>query len=744
MAEQVGAIEAVISADIDGFRKSIKTASKSLEDFGKRADKIGREMSLKLTTPILGLGTAAVMSAGKFEKLRTSLNVLTGSAEEGSKAFERLVKFSAGTPFQLDELVKANNSLLGFGMSSDAAYNALKNIGDIAAVSGGDLQGISVAFGQVAASGRLMGQDLLQLINNGVPIIDMLASSMGVATSEVKNLVSEGAVTFPVLVKAFEDATKAGGQFAGGMELQSKTIFGLFSTLKDNVNIALAEIGNSLAENLDLAKVVTDLTAYIQRLTAAFKQLSPQAQKTIIAIAGVVAAIGPALIIIGKLSVGLSALPGIFAALTNPIGLTIAALGALVLAIDAGIQKWRNYERQAKITKEQQEELNRALSQTPLPKTAEEIKASKDAFMTLRTAMNLTAKDIAKLNEEQLTKFIENLKRIGEGNELWDYAKAQKLIASLEAQLAQVIRNKTQATNADTAATNKAAEAVKGLADKNAGMLLTMGSFTGFDSMGDPFKNTLTSSSLFFELMTLLPDSITSAKYALQELQTRGEIFGDSAQQIAGSQLSFLQSEIERIRDAGEASGAYYDFLIGKFNEMQNSYDVMAEVAKQSAQAIAQAFSAMGGNLFADLQKSGSAFDRFVGNLGSGVMEIIGMMLANAVSNAIVGGTQAGVATGPAAPFTTPAFIATAVGSVMAAFSSIPAFAQGGMVTGPTLAMVGDNASGKEAIIPFEKMGAFMNMMGGSNVNVNITGEFDGDALRLVVDKSNRNNLNLR
>jgi hypothetical protein len=80
----------------------------------------------------------------------------------------------------------------------------------------------------------------------------------------------------------------------------------------------------------------------------------------------------------------------------------------------------------------------------------------------------------------------------------------------------------------------------------------------------------------------------------------------------------------------------------------------------------------------------------------------------------------------------------------MAAFGSIPAFAQGGMVTGPTLAMVGDNASGKEAIIPFEKMGAFMNMMGGSNVNVNITGEFDGDALRLVLDKSSKDLNNLR
>ena len=115
-------------------------------------------------------------------------------------------------------------------------------------------------------------------------------------------------------------------------------------------------------------------------------------------------------------------------------------------------------------------------------------------------------------------------------------------------------------------------------------------------------------------------------------------------------------------------------------------------------------------------------------------------------------GIAAAVAAGAGIPFPgNLAAIATGITSVLggiaqakSALSSAPAFAQGGMVTGPTLAMVGDNASGKEAIIPFEKMGAFMNMMGGSNVNVNITGEFDGDALRLVLDKSSKDLNNLR
>ena len=223
MAENL--LRVKILADTKQLQNSLNTTSARLKEFGSRLNSIGRSLTTSLTAPLGIAAGVALKSAANFEKLQTQLNVLTGSADEGAKAFERLVKFSAGTPFQLDELVKANNTLMGFGVSAEDAYKHLQNIGDIAAVSGGDLQGISVAFGQVAAAGRLMGQDLLQLINNGVPIIDMLSESMGVAKSEIKEMVSEGQVTFPVLIKAFQDATGEGGKFEGGMQQLSQTIY---------------------------------------------------------------------------------------------------------------------------------------------------------------------------------------------------------------------------------------------------------------------------------------------------------------------------------------------------------------------------------------------------------------------------------------------------------------------------------------------------------------------------------------
>lgn len=317
----------------DKFAKQIGKANNQLKSFGAEAREVGQKLTIGLSVPIAAAGVKALASAAKFEKLQTQLNVLTGSAEKGTEAFKQLVKFSAGTPFQLDELVQANNTLMGFGVSAEDAFKHLQSIGDIAAVSGGDLQGISVAFGQVAAAGRLMGQDLLQLINNGVPIIDMLSQSMGVAKSEIKDMVSEGAVTFPVLIKAFQDATGEGGKFAGGMAQLSGTLAGVFSTLKDNINIAFAEVGKSIVESFNLIEVTKGIIESIQNATTAFKNLSPNTKKLIIVITGLAAAIGPVLLALGSLPAILGTVGAAFTLLTGPIGLIIAGLTAIGVII---------------------------------------------------------------------------------------------------------------------------------------------------------------------------------------------------------------------------------------------------------------------------------------------------------------------------------------------------------------------------------------------------------------------------
>lgn len=307
-----------VGADIKRLERGLGKAQRQIQDVGRSMERVGSRLTATLTAPLAAVGGIALKSSADFEKLRQSMNILNGSVEEGARNFERLKRFSAETPFQLNDLAKAQNMLQGFGMSADDAFQSLSMIGDIAAVTGGSIEGIGIAFGQAAAEGRLMTRDIRQLINQGVPAIKLLADTMGVAQSDVLDLASQGEISFEILQKSFRQATTEGGIFANGMQKQSQTLSGVFSTMKDNINIALASIGDTMS---NLAKGI------MQRVTdmaKAFTQLDESTKQMITTAGLLVAAIGPAIFIIGKLTV-------VIGALVSPIGLAVAAIAGLIV-----------------------------------------------------------------------------------------------------------------------------------------------------------------------------------------------------------------------------------------------------------------------------------------------------------------------------------------------------------------------------------------------------------------------------
>lgn len=95
--------------------------------------------------------------------------------------------------------------------------------------------------------------------------------------------------------------------------------------------------------------------------------------------------------------------------------------------------------------------------------------------------------------------------------------------------------------------------------------------------------------------------------------------------------------------------------------------------------------------------------------LKAAALQTIGAALAEATSIAIVNAFKTAKATGPAAAIVGPALAATAAAGVTALFSSkVPKLAEGGITTKETLAIVGDNPSGREAILPLEKLDKIM------------------------------------
>ena len=125
--------------------------------------------------------------------------------------------------------------------------------------------------------------------------------------------------------------------------------------------------------------------------------------------------------------------------------------------------------------------------------------------------------------------------------------------------------------------------------------------------------------------------------------------------------------------------------------------------------------------------------------------EALGIILAEIVGLAIKNAFQTAGATGPMALVLAPALAGAAAGAAKSLFSSsVPKFAKGGMVTGPTMSLLGDNPSGKEMVIPFERMGEFLGKFSSGNQNVNVQGRVAGRDLVLVQERGIRNQTRIR
>lgn len=325
----------IIIAAIDKFSGTFATFGSKLDRLGTKADRLGKSLSMKVTAPLTLMGGLALRSAGNLEQLEIRFSSLVGSAEKAATLMEQLKSFAAKTPFELNDVANAAAALLAAGFAAESLEDHLKTLGDIAAGSGGNLADMVPLFTEIRLKGKAFTQDLRQFATRGIPIVAVLAQQLGKSEAQIFKMAEQGKITFPLIEKALRSMTEQGGLFFDQMGKQSTSIFGLFSTLKDTGTFALAELGKAMARSVDLASKMTQLTGWIEDLTAAFTRLSPVTQKWITYAFIAATVIGPLLVGLGALISVLTFLAPAFAIMFSVTGAWVVGLTAL-----AGLVIW--------------------------------------------------------------------------------------------------------------------------------------------------------------------------------------------------------------------------------------------------------------------------------------------------------------------------------------------------------------------------------------------------------------------
>jgi tape measure domain-containing protein len=300
-------------------------AVQSLDKVGQRMTSLGKTMAVKVTAPIGLLGGMALRSSAQMETLETAFVGILGSGEKASQMVSELFEFTAKTPFQLEGVASSAKQLLAAGVASEAITEQLQMLGDISAAANVPLQDMSAIFAKIKNKGKAMTEEILQMSDRGIPIIQILSDEFGIAKNKVFDLASKGKISFEVIQKAMQNMTKEGGFANKAMILQSKTLSGVFSTLKDNIALSLGAIGDTFKD--DIKKMAVGITEFMQKIKD-FTQENQALVKVLVIIGASIAVVAPLLIIIGQMSIGIAALAKGFTILAGGIKLVTLALAA--------------------------------------------------------------------------------------------------------------------------------------------------------------------------------------------------------------------------------------------------------------------------------------------------------------------------------------------------------------------------------------------------------------------------------
>jgi len=229
--------ESASSRSADAIKRNNKQAAKSFGGLTRGISTVTTKLlalaSASLT--LIGLKRAfegVVGTGSEFERLAVQMEAVTGSAEKGEEAFAWVKEFAKNTPFQLDQVGEAFVKLTAFGI--DPTNGSMQAIADQAAKLGGSqetLNGIILAVGQAWAKQKLQGEEILQLVERGVPVWDLLSKATGKNVLELQKLSAAGKLGRTEISLLIEEIGKASD---GAAAKSMNTMAGLVSNLKDS------------------------------------------------------------------------------------------------------------------------------------------------------------------------------------------------------------------------------------------------------------------------------------------------------------------------------------------------------------------------------------------------------------------------------------------------------------------------------------------------------------------------------
>ena len=290
--------------------------------------------------------------SNSIDSVQKALSAYGLGAESAEGFLDRLNKTAQETGADVDKLstgIVSNATAFGErGLSIDESVVFMGQLERSGANSETVLNGMRKALKNATAEGKPLDVALAELQNtilNGTDSMDGLTAAydiFGKSGDQIYGAVKDGTINFVDLATAMTDAgNSVSDTFEGTLDPTDE-----FKTTMNELKVVGADVGGTLLQMV--IPVIRQVGEIITKVKEAWEGLSPETQQMIIKAAGIVAAVGPVLVVIGKVVSGISSIISIGSALVAAIGAISAPVVAVVAVIGGliaiGVALYKNWD----------------------------------------------------------------------------------------------------------------------------------------------------------------------------------------------------------------------------------------------------------------------------------------------------------------------------------------------------------------------------------------------------------------
>lgn len=222
--------------------------------------------------------TTSITKAAEMESMLARFSVFLGSPVAAEGMLGEVRDLSRSTPVTFEGGARAATTLLQFGVAANEVMPALRSIAEITGGNQERMEALALAYAQTQAAGRLMGQELLQMVNAGFNPLKQISEETGESLISLKRRMEDGEISSQMVAAAFRAATEEGGRFHGMLERIADTMSGRLAKAQSAMQETQIAFGQSASREIGLlADAYVALTNAVREYQEFIAQFTPQA-----------------------------------------------------------------------------------------------------------------------------------------------------------------------------------------------------------------------------------------------------------------------------------------------------------------------------------------------------------------------------------------------------------------------------------------------------------------------------------